>query len=82
MGGVESHIYQLSQCLIERGHKVRYLPCAQSVFRLISNFNKRLALEFDCNLPYCVSDTACSNRYKIQMPRPYSCTVGIGKMKY
>lgn len=22
MGGVESHIYQLSQCLIERGHKV------------------------------------------------------------
>ena len=21
-GGVESHIYQLSQCLIERGHKV------------------------------------------------------------
>lgn len=22
MGGVESHIYQLSQCLIEKGHKV------------------------------------------------------------
>ena len=22
MGGVESHIYQLSQCLLERGHKV------------------------------------------------------------
>ena len=22
MGGVESHIYQLSQCLIERGHQV------------------------------------------------------------
>ena len=22
MGGVESHIYQLSECLIERGHKV------------------------------------------------------------
>lgn len=22
MGGVESHIYQLSQCLIELGHKV------------------------------------------------------------
>ncbi|XP_036966257.1 phosphatidylinositol N-acetylglucosaminyltransferase subunit A isoform X2 [Acanthopagrus latus] len=24
MGGVESHIYQLSQCLIEKGHKVMY----------------------------------------------------------
>ena len=22
MGGVESHIYQLSQCLLEKGHKV------------------------------------------------------------
>lgn len=22
-GGVESHIYQLSQCLLARGHKVR-----------------------------------------------------------
>ena len=22
MGGVESHVYQLSECLIERGHKV------------------------------------------------------------
>ena len=22
MGGVESHLYQLSQCLIERGHRV------------------------------------------------------------
>ena len=25
MGGVESHIYQLSQCLLERGHKVNIL---------------------------------------------------------
>ncbi|GCB65381.1 phosphatidylinositol N-acetylglucosaminyltransferase subunit A isoform X1 [Scyliorhinus torazame] len=28
MGGVESHIYQLSQCLIERGHKVIVLSHA------------------------------------------------------
>ena len=26
MGGVENHIYQLSQCLIERGHKVGPSP--------------------------------------------------------
>ena len=25
MGGVESHIYQVSQCLINRGHKVMVL---------------------------------------------------------
>lgn len=47
MGGVESHIYQLSQCLIERGHKVivlthaygerrgvRYLPHGLKVYYL------------------------------------------------
>ena len=30
-GGVESHIFQLSQCLIQRGHKVCFI-CHVSVF--------------------------------------------------
>ena len=37
MGGVESHIYQLSQCLIQRGHKVNvwdYL-CATECLMLL-----------------------------------------------
>ncbi|XP_060689326.1 phosphatidylinositol N-acetylglucosaminyltransferase subunit A [Hemiscyllium ocellatum] len=33
MGGVESHIYQLSQCLIERGHKVIVLSHAYGARR-------------------------------------------------
>ena len=28
MGGVENHIYQLSQCLLARGHKVNTTPVA------------------------------------------------------
>ena len=30
-GGVENHIYQLSQCLISRGHKVVMPPPANTV---------------------------------------------------
>ena len=26
VGGIENHIYQLSQCLLARGHKVCYKP--------------------------------------------------------
>lgn len=31
-GGVENHIYQLSQCLISRGHKVGTAPESESVW--------------------------------------------------
>lgn len=38
-GGVENHIYQLSQCLISRGHKVVILPTANTLHQ-----NPRMAL--------------------------------------
>ena len=55
IGGVENHIYQLSQCLIERQHKVivvthtyddrvgvRYMTNGLKVKRLFQSFFKRL----------------------------------------
>lgn len=33
VGGVESHIYMLSQRLVERGHKVRPLPLPRKMRR-------------------------------------------------
>ncbi|XP_046860104.1 phosphatidylinositol N-acetylglucosaminyltransferase subunit A-like [Xenia sp. Carnegie-2017] len=59
MGGVESHIYQVSQCLINRGHKVVIVTHAYSEragIRYLSNFLKVYYLPFtvfynQCALP-------------------------------
>lgn len=43
MGGVENHIYQLSQCLLARGHKVVVVTHAygdRTGVRYLSNFLK------------------------------------------
>ena len=51
MGGVESHIYQLSQCLIERGHKViivtHYYKGREGV-RYLTNGLKVMQIHFFC----------------------------------
>ncbi|XP_067018979.1 phosphatidylinositol N-acetylglucosaminyltransferase subunit A-like isoform X1 [Acropora muricata] len=59
MGGVESHIYQLSQCLIDRGHKVVVVTHAygkRSGVRYITNYLKVYYLPLgtfhnQCTLP-------------------------------
>ncbi|XP_068687854.1 phosphatidylinositol N-acetylglucosaminyltransferase subunit A-like [Montipora foliosa] len=59
MGGVESHIYQLSQCLIQRGHKVVVVTHSygkRSGVRYVTNYLKVYYLPFgtfhnQCTLP-------------------------------
>jgi len=67
MGGVESHIFQVSQCLIERGHRVlvvthaygdrvgvRYMTNMLKVFYLpiLPFYNKSVLPTIVCSLPY------------------------------
>ena len=66
MGGVESHIFQVSQCLIERGHRVvvvthaygdrvgvRYMTNMLKVFYLpIIPSYKSVLPTIVCSLPY------------------------------
>eukprot|EP00092_Neocalanus_flemingeri_P035612 GFUD01038765.1.p1 GENE.GFUD01038765.1~~GFUD01038765.1.p1 ORF type:complete len:425 (+),score=155.39 GFUD01038765.1:899-2173(+) len=67
MGGVESHIFQVSQCLIERGHRVlvvthaygdrvgvRYMTNMLKVFYLpiMPFYNKSVLPTIVCSLPY------------------------------
>jgi len=67
MGGVESHIFQLSQCLLERGHRVlvithaygdrvgiRYMTNKLKVFYLpiVPFYNKSVLPTIVCSLPY------------------------------
>ncbi|XP_020610939.1 N-acetylglucosaminyl-phosphatidylinositol biosynthetic protein-like [Orbicella faveolata] len=60
MGGVESHIYQLSQCLIERGHKVVVVTHAygeRSGVRYLTNYLKVYYLPFGPFHNQCVLPT-------------------------
>jgi len=67
MGGVESHIFQVSQCLLERGHRVvvvthaygdrvgiRFMTNMLKVFYLpiIPFYNKSVLPTIICSLPY------------------------------
>jgi len=67
MGGVESHIFQVSQCLMERGHRVlvvthaygdrvgiRYMTNMLKVFYLpiMPFYNKSVLPTIICSLPY------------------------------
>ena len=67
VGGVESHIYNLSQCLLERGHKVivvthyyedrvgiRYMTNMLKVYYLpiVPFYNKSILPTIFCSLPY------------------------------
>ena len=67
VGGVESHIFQLSQCLMERGHKVlvithayndrvgvRYMTNMLKVFYLpiVPFYNQSILPTIFCSLPY------------------------------
>ncbi|KAJ7353784.1 hypothetical protein OS493_032369 [Desmophyllum pertusum] len=60
MGGVESHIYQLSQCLIERGHKVVVVTHAygeRNGVRHLTNYLKVYYLPFGPFHNQCVLPT-------------------------
>ncbi|KAL9958833.1 hypothetical protein ACROYT_G035901 [Oculina patagonica] len=60
MGGVESHIYQLSQCLIQRGHKVVIVTHAygeRSGIRYLTNYLKVYYLPFGPFHNQCVLPT-------------------------
>ncbi|XP_028409015.1 N-acetylglucosaminyl-phosphatidylinositol biosynthetic protein-like isoform X2 [Dendronephthya gigantea] len=60
MGGVESHIYQVSQCLINRGHKVVIITHAYEDrvgVRYLSNFLKVYYLPFTVFYNQCVLPT-------------------------
>ena len=67
VGGVESHIFQLSQCLLERGHKVvvithaygdrvgvRYMTNMLKVYYLpiLPFYNQSVLPTIFCSLPY------------------------------
>lgn len=60
MGGVESHIYQLSQCLLERGHKVVVVTHAYGEkrgVRYLSNGLKAYYLPFTPFYNQCILPT-------------------------
>ena len=60
MGGVESHIYQLSQCLIERGHKVnlKYFLFSVRCVRLSDEGKYTTGFKL-ANLPNTVQKCLC-----------------------
>jgi len=64
MGGVESHIYQLSQCLIEKGHKVVIATHAYGDRRGIRYLTNGLKVYY---LPLQV----CFTTYCIRLKGPY-----------
>ncbi|KAM7437308.1 hypothetical protein ABFA07_013012 [Porites harrisoni] len=60
MGGVESHIYQLAQCLIQRGHKVVVVTHSydkRSGVRYLTNYLKVYYLPFGTFHNQCVLPT-------------------------
>ena len=55
MGGVENHIYQLSQCLIARGHKVPTPPLSTNIHTytvMYSTYITRAYYSKSVQLPY------------------------------
>lgn len=65
IGGVESHIYQLSQCLIERGHKVIVVTHAygnRSGIRYLSN-GLKVEVTYYLRLFMTLMSLSCETEY-------------------
>lgn len=78
MGGVEMHLYQLSQCLIKRGNKVNHIYTFQLIHHSGCNYNAFLWKPERSPLPFQWIESLLSSIYSYIQPKYLSyCFIDV-----